>query len=332
MLPTPRVVEDVLLCGGAAEALQPGALWIDMSTSTPAVARRVAGEVLDGRGVRRLDAPVSGMARGAEAGTLQIFVGGDADDFREALPLLEVLGDPEKILHVGAAGHGYTVKLMINLLWFCHLVATSEVLAMGVKAGVDLGVLRSALLASPAASHFLEHDVLSMLVDGDYDDSFAMVLACKDLGLAVDLGRDVGVPAELSALVEQIFRRAKAAYGDLAGEMSPVRLYETVGGPGLPAAVPRRPGRLKEAGMRLSVEPAGRTEYGPGVVAELPAFVSISGARQGLRGHRPRPAGHRDRRARREDPDRGRDRARRPRGRRPEPVDGRAGPWRRPPA
>ncbi|WP_329046084.1 NAD(P)-dependent oxidoreductase [Amycolatopsis sp. NBC_01488] len=227
MLPTPRVVEDVLLCGGAAEALQPGALWIDMSTSTPAVARRVAGEVLDGRGVRRLDAPVSGMARGAEAGTLQIFAGGDADDFREALPLLEVLGDPEKILHVGAAGHGYTVKLMINLLWFCHVVATSEVLAMGVKAGVDLGVLRSALLAGPAASHFLEHDVLSILVDGDYDDSFALVLACKDLGLAVDLGRDVGVPAELSALVEQIFRRAKAAYGDLAGEMSPVRLYET---------------------------------------------------------------------------------------------------------
>lgn len=230
MLPTPRVVEDVLLRGGAAGALAPGALWIDMSTSTPAAARRIAEEVLDARGVRRLDAPVSGMARGAEAGALQIFVGGDAGDFREALPLLEVLGEPEKILHVGAAGHGYTVKLMINLLWFCHVVATSEVLAMGVRAGVDLGVLRSALLASPAASHFLEHDVLSVLVDGDYDDSFAMVLACKDLGLAVDLARDAGVPAELSAVVEQIFRRAKAVYGDLAGEMSPVRLYETWAG------------------------------------------------------------------------------------------------------
>ncbi|MEV6446426.1 NAD(P)-dependent oxidoreductase [Amycolatopsis sp. NPDC051716] len=230
MLPAPHVVEDVLLRGGAAEALSPGALWIDMSTSTPAVARRVAEEVLDARGVRRLDAPVSGMARGAEAGLLQIFVGGDAGDFREVLPLLEILGDPEKILHVGAAGHGYTVKLMINLLWFCHLVAASEVLAMGVKAGVDLGVLRSALLASPAASHFLENDVLSVLADGDYDDSFAMVLACKDLGLAADLGRDVGVPAELSALVEQIFCRARAAYGDLAGEMSPIRLYETWAG------------------------------------------------------------------------------------------------------
>ncbi|ADJ47942.1 3-hydroxyisobutyrate dehydrogenase [Amycolatopsis mediterranei S699] len=226
MLPTPGVVEDVLLRGGAAEALSPGALWIDMSTSTPAAAQRIAEEVLDARGVRRLDAPVSGMARGAEAGLLQIFVGGDAGDFREVLPLLEVLGDPAKILHVGAVGHGYTVKLMINLLWFGHLVAAAEVLAVGVKAGVDLGVLRSALLAGPAASHFLEHDVLSVLADGDYDDSFAMVLACKDLGLAVDLARDVGVPAELAALVERIFRRAKAAYGDRAGEMSPVRLYE----------------------------------------------------------------------------------------------------------
>ncbi|MEU9336004.1 NAD(P)-dependent oxidoreductase [Streptomyces sp. NPDC048290] len=230
MVPNPRIVEDVLLRGGAAEALPEGALWIDMSTSVPATAERIAADVLDRRGIRRLDAPVSGMARGAEAGTLQIFVGGLDDDFRIALPALEAMGDPDRILHVGPLGAGYTVKLMINLLWFTHLVASAEVLAMGVKAGVDLGVLRGALLASPAASHFLEHDVLSVLADGDYDDSFAMVLACKDLGLAVDLGRDVGVSTELSALVEQIYRRSKAHHGDLAGEMSPVRLYEELAG------------------------------------------------------------------------------------------------------
>ncbi|WP_063733620.1 NAD(P)-dependent oxidoreductase [Streptomyces sp. RTd22] len=230
MLPNPRVVEDVLLRGGAAEALAEGALWIDMSTSTPAAADRVAAEVLDRRGVRRLDAPVSGMARGAEAGALQIFVGGTADDFRSSLPVFEAMGDPDKVLHVGPLGAGYTVKLMINLLWFSHLVAASEVLAMGVKAGVDLGVLRNSLLASPAASHFLENDVLCVLADGEYDDSFAMVLACKDLGLAIDLGRDLGVSAELSALVEQIYRRSKAQHGDLAGEMSPVRLYESLAG------------------------------------------------------------------------------------------------------
>jgi 3-hydroxyisobutyrate dehydrogenase len=226
MLPTPRVIEDVLLRDGAARALPPGALWIDMSTSTSAVAQRVA-ETHD---IRRLDAPVSGMAKGAEAGTLQIFAGGSPADFGYALPLLTVMGDPDKILHVGSHGSGYTVKLMINLLWFCHLVATSEVLALGVKAGVELGVLRAALLASPAASNFLENDLMPVLASGDYDDSFAMALACKDLGLAVDLGRDVGVSTELSAMVEQIYRRAKAQYGDLAGEMTPVRLYESLAG------------------------------------------------------------------------------------------------------
>ncbi|WP_055495401.1 NAD(P)-dependent oxidoreductase [Streptomyces sp. TP-A0356] len=230
MLPNPRIVEDVLLRGNAAAALPEGALWIDMSTSTPAAAERVSAEVLDARGVRRLDAPVSGMARGAEAGTLQIFVGGPDDDFRIALPVFEAMGDPDRILHVGGLGAGYTVKLLINLLWFSHLVATSEVLAMGVKAGVDLGVLRGSLLASPAASNFLEKDIMCVLADGDYDDSFAMALACKDLGLAVDLGRDLGVSTELSALVEQIYRRSKAQHGELAGEMSPVRLYETLAG------------------------------------------------------------------------------------------------------
>ena len=228
MLPTPRVVTDVLLAAGPAMA--PGSLWIDMATSAPDTARRIADDVLTPRGVRRLDAPVSGMARGAAAGTLQIFVGGSSTDFEYALPVFHTLGDPDRVLHVGAAGHGYVVKLMINLLWFSHAVATSEVLAMGVKAGVDLGVLRTSLLASPAASHFLDLDVLSVLVDGDYDDSFAMALACKDLGLAVDLGRDVGVATELAALVEQIYRRAKATYGDLAGELSPMRLYETQAG------------------------------------------------------------------------------------------------------
>jgi 3-hydroxyisobutyrate dehydrogenase len=230
MLPNPRIVEDVMLRGGAAAALPEGALWIDMSTSTPEAARRVIEEVLEPRGLRMLDAPVSGMAKGARTGTLQIFVGGAEADFARALPVLEVMGDPQKIMRVGGQGSGYTVKLMINLLWFAHLVASSEVLAMGVKAGVDLGVLRSALLASPAASNFLENDIMGILESGDYDESFAMVLACKDLGLAVDLGRDVGVSTELSALVEQIYRRAKARYGDLSGEMVPVKLYEELAG------------------------------------------------------------------------------------------------------
>jgi 3-hydroxyisobutyrate dehydrogenase len=230
MLPGPRQVEEVLLGpGGLLDGLPPGAVWIDMSTSAPAVADRVRA-VAERRDIQVLDAPVSGMASGAEAGTLQIFVGGRAGTYRRVRPLLEAMGDPEQILHVGPHGAGYTVKLMINLLWFAHLTAAAEVLSVGTEAGVDLAVLRRCLLASPAASHFLERDVLPVLYRGDYDESSTLALACKDLGLAVDLAREAGVPAELSALVEQIYRRARAQYGDDGGEMLPIKLLEDVTG------------------------------------------------------------------------------------------------------
>jgi 3-hydroxyisobutyrate dehydrogenase len=230
MLPGPRQVEEVLL-GSArlVDGLRAGAIWTDMSTSVPAVAERVRAQA-EPRGIEVLDAPVSGMASGAGAGTLQIFVGGPAAAYRRVRPLLEAMGDTGRILHVGPHGAGYTVKLMINLLWFAHLAATAEVLTVGAAAGVDLATLRQCLLASPAASNFLEHDVLSVLHRGDYDDSFALALACKDLGLAVDLARDTGVPVEVSAVVEQVYRRARAQYGDAGGEMLPIKLLEDLTG------------------------------------------------------------------------------------------------------
>ena len=226
MLPTPRHVDTVVNGPtGILAGIADGGTWVDMSTSVPEVAQRVRTEYSH-RGLRILDAPVSGMSVGAADGMLQIFVGGEEADVLRLRPVFEAMGDPERILHVGAAGTGYAVKLMINQLWFSHLVATAEVLAIGVKAGVDLAVLRNSLIASPANSNFVQNDVLSILDHGDYDEGFAIALACKDLGLSIDLARSVGAPSELSALVEQIYRRARAQYGDLAGEMTPVKLYE----------------------------------------------------------------------------------------------------------
>lgn len=226
MLPTPRHVTEVATGPeGILQGIKDGGTWIDMSTSVPEPVEQIAAANAH-RGLHLLDAPVSGMSVGAANGTLQIFVGAETDDFLRVRPVLEGMGDAKRILHVGGKGAGYAVKLMINQLWFSHLVATAEVLAIGVKAGVDLGVLRDSLVASPANSNFVERDVLSILNDGDYDEGFAIALACKDLGLSIDLARSVGVPAELSALVEQVYRRAKASYGDRAGEMTPVKLYE----------------------------------------------------------------------------------------------------------
>ena len=242
MLPTPRHVDTVVNGErGILAGIADGGTWIDMSTSVPDVAERVRAQHAS-RGLHILDAPVSGMSAGASSGMLQIFVGGEAEDFERLRPVFEAMGDVDRILHVGAAGTGYAVKLMINQLWFSHLVATAEVLAIGVRAGVDLEVLRQSLIASPANSNFVQNDVLSILDHGDYDEGFAIALACKDLGLSIDLARSVGVPAELSSLVEQIYRRAKAQYGDHAGEMTPVRLYEDLIGVELrrtPSAVPQ---------------------------------------------------------------------------------------------
>ena len=194
MLPAPPHVEQVLLGeGGLVAALAAGAVAIDMSTSSVAVGQRVvaAGAA---RGVDVLDAPVAGQSIGAQAGTLAIYVGGAPEVFERALPLFEAMGNPERIFHVGRSGAGYTVKLMLNLLWFIQSVATAEVLTVGVRAGVSLDKLHAALVGSPANSVFLERDVLPVLEAGDYDEAFPMKLVTKDLGLAVDLARDVGMP------------------------------------------------------------------------------------------------------------------------------------------
>jgi 3-hydroxyisobutyrate dehydrogenase len=230
MLPAPPQVEAVLLGeGGGIAALEPGAVSIDMSTSSTAVGARIARAAAE-LGIDVLDAPVAGQSIGAKAGTLAIYVGGPDEVFERARPLFEAMGDPERIFHLGPHGAGYTVKLLLNLLWFIQSVAVGEVLSVGVRAGVPLDRLHGALVGSPANSVFLERDVRMVLDDGDYDEAFPMRLVTKDLGLAVDLARDVGVPVELTALVEQIQRRARALYGDDAGEISAIRLYEDLAG------------------------------------------------------------------------------------------------------
>ncbi|HEX3978095.1 MAG TPA: NAD(P)-dependent oxidoreductase [Solirubrobacteraceae bacterium] len=232
-LPGPPQVEAVL-CGAGGDgsaiaAMAPGSIVVDMSTSSLEVGRR-ARAAATAAGIQLLDAPVAGQTIGAEAGTLAIYAGGEPEAFARALPVLEAMGDPQRIFLLGPGGCGYAVKLLLNLTWFIQAVATAEALTIGVKAGVNLSNLHTALVASPANSVFLEHDVLPLLERGDYDEGFAMKLVTKDLGLALDLARDVGVPVELSSLVEQIHCRARADYGDEAGEMSAVRLYEDLAG------------------------------------------------------------------------------------------------------
>lgn len=230
MLPGPTQVHEALLGdGGALAAMRPGSVWMDMSTSSAEVARRVMAKAAE-RGVAVVEAPVAGMTKGAVSGTLQIMVGGAEADVARVRPVLHVMGDPERVVHVGPNGAGYAVKVLLNLMWFAHEVIAAEALMMGVRAGVDAKVLHEVLSSGPAHSVLLERDILPVLEAGDYDESFVLGLVCKDLALATDLGRDTGTPVELTALIEQVFRRALAHYGPRAGELSAVRLYEDLTG------------------------------------------------------------------------------------------------------
>jgi 3-hydroxyisobutyrate dehydrogenase len=224
MLPGPPQIEAAMLgTEGALATMRPGSAWVDMSSSNITTARRV----IDAAGSNRfamLDAPVTGGVMGAQEGTLQIFVGGEKEVFERHLPVLKAMGDSDRIFHVGGRGAGYAVKLCLNLLFFIHVAASAEVLTLGTKAGVDLDVLHRLLVGSGASSRFLERDMLSIF-EGDYREYFRPALACKDLSLAVELGRENGVPLEISALVEQIHRRALAQYGD-GGQLLAVKLLE----------------------------------------------------------------------------------------------------------
>jgi 3-hydroxyisobutyrate dehydrogenase len=218
-------VQDVLVGAGCAlAALPPGAVAIDMSTgSAEAGARIVAAARPLGVGV--LDAPVADALRAAE-GMLSIFVGGEAGDLERVRPVLEAMGDPERITHVGPHGAGYKVKLLVNLQWFVHAAAAAEALVAGARAGLDLDALYRALATGPSRSWFLEHEALEVLRDGEYGERFPLGLVAKDLRVTLELMRSTGVTVGLSERTLELYEQALAAFGDGAGEMAVLQLYE----------------------------------------------------------------------------------------------------------
>jgi 3-hydroxyisobutyrate dehydrogenase len=228
-LPGPGEVREALLgSDGALAGLRSGSTWIDLSSSTPEVGREVAARAAE-RGIDVLEAPVGGNPDGARAGTLRLVVGGDAAVLDRHRSLLAVLGDSDRLLHVGGAGAGYTAKLLVNLLWFGQVVATAEALLIGRSAGIDLDLLRSAFAGSAAATAFIDRD-LDALFAGDDLTSFGLDRCCEELDGIVRIARDGGLDAELSGLVARIHRRALAHFGPVDGELMAARLLEEEAG------------------------------------------------------------------------------------------------------
>lgn len=188
---------------GALAAQSPPGLFIDMSTIAPGVARELAAEVAE-IGSHYLDAPVSGGPPGAEAGTLAIMVGGDAEAVQAAEPLFDVLGDPAKRTHCGPVGSGLVAKLVNNLLVADISAATAEAFSLGQAAGLPLETLAAVVRASSGNSWQLEN-LFPRVFAGDHAPGFRARDLRKDLGHARGLAeRPLPIAEAAAALFDDL--------------------------------------------------------------------------------------------------------------------------------
>ena len=200
-LPVPRDVDAVVLGeNGILEGATPNTVYMDLSTNSPTSIRRVH-EICAEKGVSVLDAPVSGGVYGAAAGTLAVMVGGDKAIFDRMKPTLDSIGS--HVVYCGPIGNGMVCKICNNLLSMGIGVLMTEALTLGVKAGVDLATLADVIANSSGGNRRLVEKFPRFLFKGNFEPGFATALAAKDVRLATDLGREYGIPMELSNLVDQ---------------------------------------------------------------------------------------------------------------------------------
>jgi 2-hydroxy-3-oxopropionate reductase len=210
MLPDSPDVEAVMRGPeGVLASARPGALVIDMSTISPAVARRLAEEAR-GRGLEMLDAPVSGGDIGARDATLTIMVGGSAAALERARPIFQVLG--KTITHIGDCGAGQVAKACNQIIVAVTIEAAGEALVLAEKAGVDPARVREALLGGYAQSRILEVHARRAL-QRQFRPGFKARLQLKDLGIALAAGKEYGVAMPATAAAAEMFKGLCAAGG-----------------------------------------------------------------------------------------------------------------------
>jgi 3-hydroxyisobutyrate dehydrogenase len=238
-LPSPAVV-DAVVSGpkGILAGLAPGSTWIDNSTNDRAETLRLAARCAE-QGVNMLECPVTGGVHKAAEGEITVLVGGDEHVFEQHRHLLEAMGTP--ILYMGPLGNAAIIKVITNMLAFIHLVAAGEALMLAKQGGLDLAKSFEAILNSSGNS-FVHETESQVILNGSYNIGFTMDLALKDLGFALQMGREFGVPLEVAGLVEQTFVRSKARYGGGAWSSQVVKLLEDAVGtdlraPGFPATL-----------------------------------------------------------------------------------------------
>jgi len=208
---TPDVEQVVLGANGIIHGAPQGAIVIDMSTISPTATRQMAEE-LSKKGIKMLDAPVSGGPEGAQNGTLAIMVGGDAADFEKVLPILEIMG--KTVTHVGPIGAGQITKAINQIIISGTYLTVAEGLTLGMKAGLDMQKVIQAI-SGGAASSWVLHNRGINVVNNNYPLGFRVKLHHKDLGIALETARELEVTLPATALVEQIENGLIArGYGD----------------------------------------------------------------------------------------------------------------------
>jgi 2-hydroxy-3-oxopropionate reductase len=202
MLPNSPDVELVALGPqGILEGARSGLIYVDMSTISPIVSQKIA-KALAARGVRMLDAPVSGGERGAVEGTLSVMVGGDKPTFDLVLPIFQAMG--KTITHLGPLGAGGFTKLANQIIVAVNLAALGEALTLAKKAGLNRELTLKALGGGLAGSRCLEQKTPNYL-SNTYNPGFRVDLHFKDLGLIMESGHALGVPLPTTALVQELF-------------------------------------------------------------------------------------------------------------------------------
>ena len=233
-LPSPSVSEKVL--GAILSAARPGLVWIEMSTNDRDAILRLSTMAAE-KGVATLETPVTGGVHLAASGEITVIVGGEAALFETHRAAFEAMG--KRIFHVGPIGSASVIKVITNMLAFVHLVAAGEALMLAKRGGLDLAQSFHVIAASSGTS-FVHETESQVILNGSYNINFTMDLACKDLGFAMQFGRDFGVPLDLAALTTQTFIRAREAFGGAAWSSQVVKLLEDalktdLRAPGFPA-------------------------------------------------------------------------------------------------
>ncbi len=205
MLADPEAVRQTALsAGGMLDSMKKSALWVDCSTVNPEFSREMAGEA-SARGLRFLDAPVAGTKGPAERGELTVIVGGEEADVQEARPLLDCFG--EKVVHVGKAGMGTSMKMVINLMLANAMASYGEALSLGRSLGIPAELIADTLIGGPVAAPFLAAK-RPKVEKGDYEAEFPLRLMRKDLHLAALEAYEHGIMLPVTNAVKELYGAA----------------------------------------------------------------------------------------------------------------------------